>query len=127
MEAYAVIETGGKQYRVGEGQILEVERLEGEAGAKITIDRVLAQSDGTTLTLGTPTVEGAAVTAEVLEQLRAPKVISFKKKRRKGYKKKIGHRQELTRIKIVQLGGKAKSTRKKKAAAEEPAEVDNGA
>ncbi len=126
MEAYAVIETGGKQYRVGEGQLLEVERLEGDAGAKIQIDRVLAQSDGTTLTVGTPTVAGAAVTAEVVEHLRGPKVISFKKKRRKGYKKKIGHRQELTRIKIVQLGAKTKST-KKKAAAEEPAEVTNGA
>ena len=126
MEAYAVIETGGKQYRVGEGQLLEVERLEGDAGAKIQIDRVLAQSDGTTLTVGTPTVSGAAVTAEVVEHLRGPKVISFKKKRRKGYKKKIGHRQELTRIKIVQLGAKTKST-KKKAAAEEPAEVTDGA
>lgn len=126
MEAYAVIETGGKQYRVGEGQVLEVERLEGEAGSKITIDRVLAQSDGTTLSIGAPTVSGAAITVEVLEHLRAPKVVSFKKKRRKGYKKKIGHRQELTRIKIVQLGAKTK-TSKKKAATEEPAEVDHGA
>jgi len=126
MEAYAVIETGGKQYRVGEGQVLEVERLEGEAGSKITLERVLAQSDGTSLAVGTPTVSGAAVTVEVIEHLRAPKVISFKKKRRKGYKKKIGHRQELTRIKIVQLGATSKST-EKKAAAEEPAEVDNGA
>ena len=125
MEAYAVIETGGKQYRVGEGQVLDVERLEGEAGSKITVDRVLALSDGTSLSVGTPTVSGAKVTVEVLEHLRAPKVVSFKKKRRKGYKKKIGHRQELTRIKVLQLGAKAKSTKKK--AAEEPAEVDNGA
>ena len=105
MEAYAVIETGGKQYRVGAGETLDVERLDGEAGASIALDRVLALSDGTSLTVGTPTVEGAAVTAEILEHLRGPKVISFKKKRRKGYKRKQGHRQELTRIKIVQLGG----------------------
>ncbi len=126
MEAYAVIETGGKQYRVGEGQVLDVERLEGEAGSMITLDRVLAQSDGNALTVGAPTVAGAAVTAEVVEHLRAPKVISFKKQRRKGYKKKIGHRQALTRIKIVQLGAKTESTNKM-AAVEEPAEVDNGA
>ena len=105
MEAYAVIETGGKQYRVGAGETLDVERLDGEAGASIALDRVLALSDGTSLTVGTPTVEGVAVTAEILEHLRGPKVISFKKKRRKGYKRKQGHRQELTRIKIVQLGG----------------------
>ena len=105
MEAYAVIETGGKQYRVGAGETLDVERLDGEAGASIALDRVLALSDGTSLTVGTPTVEGAAVTAEILEHLRGPKVISFKKKRRKGYKRKQGHRQELTRIKIAQLGG----------------------
>lgn len=105
MEAYAVIETGGKQYRVGAGETLDVERLDGEAGASIALDRVLALSDGTSLTVGTPAVEGVAVTAEILEHLRGPKVISFKKKRRKGYKRKQGHRQELTRIKIVQLGG----------------------
>lgn len=105
MEAYAVIETGGKQYRVGAGETLDVERLDGEAGASIALDRVLALSDGTSLTVGTPAVEDVAVTAEILEHLRGPKVISFKKKRRKGYKRKQGHRQELTRIKIVQLGG----------------------
>lgn len=126
MEAYAVIETGGKQYRVGEGQVLDVERVEGEAGSTITLDRVLAQSDGKTLTVGAPTVSGATVTAEVIEHLRAPKVISFKKKRRKGYKKKIGHRQGLSRIKVVQLGAKTESTNEE-AAAEKPTEVDNGA
>jgi large subunit ribosomal protein L21 len=103
MEAYAVIETGGKQYRVEVGQTLEVERLDQEAGTQLTLDRVLAQSDGTTLKIGTPTVPGAAVTVEILEHFRGTKVVSFKKKRRKGYKKKIGHRQELTRIKIQDL------------------------
>ncbi len=107
MESYAVIETGGKQYRVLAGQELVVERLTAEAGSRVTLDRVLAQSDGTTLAIGTPLVAGAAVTAEVLEHSRAPKVVSFKKKRRKGYKRKIGHRQEQTRIKIESLGGAA--------------------
>ncbi len=103
MEAYAVIETGGKQYRVSEGATLEIERLADEAGAKVQLDRVLAVSDGSALTVGTPTVDGAAITVEIVEHLRGPKVVSFKKKRRKGYKRKIGHRQELTRVKVVSL------------------------
>lgn len=107
METYAVIETGGKQYRVGEGQLLDVERLAIEAGEQVALDRVLAYSDGTALQIGAPVVEGAAVTIEVVEHLRAPKVISFKKKRRKGYKRKQGHRQEMTRIKVVQVGSKS--------------------
>ncbi len=107
MEAYAVIETGGKQYRVTEGATLQVERLTDEAGSKVQLDRVLALSDGAQLTVGTPMVDGAAVTAEVVEHLRGPKVFSFKKKRRKGYKRKVGHRQDLTRIKIISLTGTA--------------------
>lgn len=103
MEAYAVIETGGKQYRVTEGTTLEVERLADEAGKQVQLDRVLALSDGSSLTVGTPLVAGAAVTAEIVEHLRGPKVFSFKKKRRKGYKRKVGHRQELTQIRIVSL------------------------
>lgn len=120
MEAYAVIETGGKQYRIEAGQTLDVERLEGDAGAQIAVGRVLALSDGSALSVGTPVVEGATVTAEIIEQLRGPKVVSFKKKRRKGYKRKLGHRQELTRIKIVSLDGKP---RVKKATTKEKAEV----
>lgn len=103
MEAYAVIETGGKQYRVSEGATLEIELLADEAGTKVQLDRVLAISDGSSLSVGTPTVDGAAVTVEILEHLRGPKVVSFKKKRRKGYKRKIGHRQELTRVKVLSL------------------------
>ncbi len=100
MEAYAVVETGGKQYRVSKGSILEVELLDGEAGAKVTLPRVLAISDGTELKVGTPEISGASVAAEIVSQFRGPKVVSFKKKRRKGFHKKIGHRQELTRIKV---------------------------
>ena len=100
MDAYAVVETGGKQYRVATGDVLHVERLEGEPGSAVRLEGVLACSDGATLKIGRPLVEGAAVEAEVVEQLRGPKVVSYKKKRRKGFEKKIGHRQELTRIRI---------------------------
>lgn len=105
MDAYAVIETGGKQYRVKQGDVLEVERLEGETGAKVTLDRVLALSNGSELTVGTPVVAGAAVAAEIVGQLRGEKVVNFKKKRRKGYHRKIGHRQELTRLRVQSIAG----------------------
>ena len=104
MEAYAVIETGGKQYRVEKGDLLKIELLETEAGQQTTFTKVLALSDGKQLTVGAPEVSGASVTAEVVRHLRGKKVVAFKKKRRKGYHKKIGHRQELTEIKIVGIG-----------------------
>ena len=100
MEAYAVVETGGKQYLVTQNSQLEVEKLAGEAGASIIFDRVLAMSDGQQLKIGAPVIAGATVTAEIVNQFRAPKVVSFKKIRRKGYHKKIGHRQSLTRITV---------------------------
>lgn len=100
MNAYAVIETGGKQYRVKTGDVFSVERLPGEPGAVVQIASVLACSDGSALTVGRPEVPGAAVEAEIVEQIRGPKVVSFKKKRRKGYERKVGHRQELTRVRI---------------------------
>ncbi|TAN36932.1 MAG: 50S ribosomal protein L21 [Verrucomicrobia bacterium] len=100
MEAYAVVETGGKQYLVKQNSEVDVETLAGEAGAAITLDRVLAVSDGQKLTVGAPVLAGATVTAAIVKQFRAPKVVSFKKQRRKGYHKKIGHRQSLTRITV---------------------------
>ncbi len=100
MESYAVIETGGKQYRVQKGDVLDVELLAGNPGDKVTISRVLAVSNGTDLSVGTPEVKGASVSAEVVKHLRADKVIAFRKKRRKGYKKKQGHRQNMTQIKV---------------------------
>ena len=103
MEAYAVIETGGKQYRIEKGNTLDIERIEAEPGQSVKLSNVLALSDGKELTVGAPQVEGAEITAQVVEHLRGPKVVAFKKKRRKGYKKKIGHRQELTKIKIESL------------------------
>ncbi len=103
MEAYAVVETGGKQYRVKPEDTLSVELLKAEAGDSIDLDRVLALSDGESLKVGTPLVEGAKVTAKVVEHIRGEKVVSFKKKRRKGYSRKVGHRQELTVLKIESI------------------------
>ena len=104
MEAYAVIETGGKQYRVQQDDVLSVELLEGaEAGQKIELGRVLALNDGTGLKIGLPVVEGAKVVAEVVEEYRAAKVVAFKKKRRKGYHRKVGHRQNLLKVKIASI------------------------
>jgi large subunit ribosomal protein L21 len=100
---YAVIETGGKQYRVAAGDTLAVERLNVEPGGKFTFDRVLfVQHDGR-VSVGAPTVPQAAVTADVVEHFRDKKKITFKMKRRKGYHKTIGHRQELTRVKIAEI------------------------
>ncbi|HNR94633.1 MAG TPA: 50S ribosomal protein L21 [Kiritimatiellia bacterium] len=103
MEAYAVIETGGKQHRVQKGDVIKIERIEGEAGSKVTLSPVLAISDGASLKVGTPVIEKAKVTAQIFEQMRDKKVVAFKKKRRKGYKRKVGHRQEITQVKIVSL------------------------
>ena len=105
MKPYAVIETGGKQYRVEENQVLNVELLDAEPRSKLALDKVLAVSDGAILQVGTPYLEGTAVQAVVMEHFRAPKVVSFKYKKRKGYRKKQGHRQEQTRLKILSLGG----------------------
>ena len=102
MDAYAVIETGGKQYRVKKDDVVSVELIDGvEAGQSVKLGRVLALNDGTGLKVGVPEVEGAAVTAEVVEEYRAAKVVAFKKKRRKGYHRKVGHRQNLLKVKIT--------------------------
>lgn len=105
MEPYAVVETGGKQYRVQAGDVIDVERLEGEVGSKVTLDHVKAVSQDGALVLGEPEVEGAAVVAEIVDQHRGKKVVAFKKKRRKGYHRKVGHRQELTRLKVETING----------------------
>ena len=103
MNPYAVIETGGKQYRVQAGDSLQIESLGAEKGAEVKIDKVLAVSDGTSLKVGTPYVEGAAVTLEVTDNIRGPKLVSFDKKRRKGYSRTVGHRQELTVVTVKSL------------------------
>jgi len=93
---YAVVETGSKQYRVSAGDRLEIERLEIEAGQPVTFERVLLVSNDGKLSVGSPTVANATVVGDVVEHIRGEKKIAFKMKRRKGYHKTIGHRQELT-------------------------------
>ncbi|MBC7075593.1 MAG: 50S ribosomal protein L21 [Syntrophomonadaceae bacterium] len=103
---YAIIETGGKQYKVSEGSVLKIEKLEAEPGEKITLDRVLMFHDGNSnIKIGSPLVEGAKVVAEVVEQGKGPKIIVYKYKRRKNYHKKQGHRQPYTKIKIERIEG----------------------
>lgn len=100
---YAVLETGSKQYRVAAGDTLEVERLAVEAGKPFTFDRVLMINNDGKVTVGSPTVASASVLADVVEHIRGEKKLTFKMKRRKGYHKSIGHRQELTVIKIKEI------------------------
>jgi large subunit ribosomal protein L21 len=97
---YAVIETGGKQYRVAAGDSIEVERLPAEAGAQIEIDRVLMIAGDSGIAIGAPVVPGARVVATVAEHFRGPKITVFKFKAKKRYRRKTGHRQELTRLTI---------------------------
>lgn len=103
MEAYAVVQTGGKQYRVKAGNTLRVERLDVEAGKKVELRPVLAVSDGKKLQVGTPEIKNAKVISTVIEHVRGDKVVSFKRKRRKGYSKKKGHRQNLTVLKVESI------------------------
>ena len=100
---YAIIKTGGKQYRVSEGDILRVELLEAEPKAKITFDQVLFVDNSGSLTVGQPTVKGATVSATVVDQTKGDKVIIFKKNRRHNYRRKRGHRQNLTVLKITNI------------------------
>ena len=97
---YAVIKTGGKQYRVSEGQILRVEKLDGKAGDAVTFKEVLLVG-GESTKIGRPTVAGAQVSAEIMAQDRAKKVVIFKFRRRKNYRRKTGHRQPYTELKIT--------------------------
>ncbi len=118
--AYAIIKTGGRQYRVAEGDTIDVDLLEGDVGAKTTFGDVLLHADGENLTHGNPMVSGASVTGEVVEQRKDKKVIAFKYRRRKGYHRTVGHRRKLTRIKItgISLGGKKKAAKSEPTAAE---------
>ena len=112
---FAIVEIAGLQYKVEKDQKLFVNRLAGEQGNKVSFDKVLLTLNGA-VAVGAPAVEGVAVEAEILDHVQADKVIVFKKKRRKGYKVKNGHRQQLTQIQIVSIsgfeGGAKKSTKK---------------
>lgn len=96
---FAVIKTGGKQYKVQKDSVIVIEKLAGEAGTKVSFDNVLMAGDK----VGTPTVEGASVAGEIVKQTRGEKVIVFKKIRRHGYKRKKGHKQDLTIVKITDI------------------------
>ena len=100
---YAVIRTGGKQYRIREGDILDVEKLDGQVGDTLDLDEVLMVGDGEDVRIGSPFVEAAKVAARIVSHDRAPKIIVFKKKRRKGYRRKRGHRQQFTALKIEEI------------------------
>lgn len=121
---YAVIETGGKQYRVQEGDIITIEKIKAEVGEAVAFDKVLVLSDGKDVKVGTPYLD-AAVTGSVVEHGKGQKVIIFKYKAKKDYRKKQGHRQPYTMVKIESLTGAApkKEEAAKAAAAEEKAEV----
>lgn len=102
---YAVIRTGGKQYRVSEGDVLQVEKLGGQVGDKVTLEDVLLVGGDGEAKIGTPTVPNAKVTGEIVDQTKAKKIIVFKKKRRKSYSRKRGHRQQLTALRITGIEG----------------------
>src|ERR1700756_5131918 len=102
---FAVIRTGGKQYKVAKDDVISVEKLAGEPGAVIELAEVLMIGEGAEITTGTPLLPGASVAATVVEQTRAPKIIVFKKKRRKNYRRKKGHRQHQTVLRIAEIRG----------------------
>jgi large subunit ribosomal protein L21 len=112
--AYAIIKTGGRQYRVAEGDTIDVDLLDVEAGKTATFGDVLMYSDSGKLTHGDPQISGAKVTAEVIEERKDKKVIAFKFKRRKGYHRTVGHRRKLSRVKIKSINVGAKKTAAKK-------------
>lgn len=122
---YAIVEIGGHQYRVAEGDVLYVDRQGEESGDKITFDRVLLTNDGDgELDFGAPAIDGASVEATIVDHIKADKVIVFKKKRRKGYRKKNGHRQPMSQIKIesISISGGTKKKKKAEKKEEKPSE-----
>ena len=120
---YAVLETGSKQYRVSAGDRVEVERLAVEAGQPVTFERVLMVNNDGNISVGSPTVANASVVADVVEHIRGDKKIAFKMKRRKGYHKTIGHRQELTVVKIKEIKTESGPEASEAQAAEQSAPV----
>jgi large subunit ribosomal protein L21 len=97
---YAIVKTGGKQYKVSQGDTMRFEKLDGDVGATVTFDQVLMVNDGETVTVGQPRVENAVVSGQIVEQGKAKKILVFKYKRRKGYRRKQGHRQQFTAVRI---------------------------
>ncbi len=100
---YAVVETGGKQYRVAPGGVIAVERLPGSVGEVVELSRVLLVGEGEKVKVGSPVVSGAMVRATILGQVRGPKIIVFKFRRRRKYRRKTGHRQQMTRLRVEEI------------------------
>ena len=100
---YAIVESGGKQYRAEPGKMLRLERLDGEKGAQVELTKVLLVADGEKVRVGTPMVEGAKVVSEIVRQGRGQKISVFKFKRRKKYRRKTGHRQNLTEVRVAEI------------------------
>ena len=125
---FAVIRTGGKQYKVAKDDVISVEKLPGEPGAAIELGEVLMIGEGAEVTSGTPLLAGASVAAIVVEQTRAPKIIVFKKQRRKNYRRKKGHRQYQTVLRINEIRGAvgSLSAENERAVAEPAAEAGSG-
>jgi large subunit ribosomal protein L21 len=109
---YAVVNTGGKQYKVQQGEILRVEKIPGDVGSPVTFDRVLLFSDGENVDIGQPVLDGVAVEGHIVEQGKAKKIIVFKYKRRKRYRRKKGHRQEFTAVQIDSITAKRAKPKK---------------
>lgn len=125
---YAIVETGGKQYRVTEGDVITVERLKAEAGEEVAFDKVLVLGEGGEISVGTPYVEAAQVFGKVVEHGKGEKVIIFKYKSKKDYRKKQGHRQPYTMIEITGVGtGKAKAPKAEAPKAEAAVPAENAA
>ncbi|KAB5485117.1 MULTISPECIES: 50S ribosomal protein L21 [Flagellimonas] len=126
---YAIVEMAGQQFKVAKDQKVYVHRLQEEEGKKVTFDKVLLLEDGGDVTIGAPVIEGAAVEAKIVKHLKGDKVIVFKKKRRKGYQKKNGHRQYLTEIVVegIVAKGAKKAAPAKAKADEKPAEAPKAA
>jgi large subunit ribosomal protein L21 len=109
---YAVVKTGGKQYRVTKDDTILVEKLEANEGAQVTLDQVMMLGDGDTVTVGRPTVANATVEAQVVSQTRGPKILIFRRKRRKNHRRLQGHRQDLTLLKITDISTSGKPVAK---------------
>ena len=124
---YALVRTGGKQYRVAKDDTILVERIAADEGAEVILDDVVMLGDGDKVTIGTPRVEGAAVSATVVSQTRGPKIIIFRRKRRKNHRRTQGHRQDLTLLKINAIAEDGKSLKPKAAPAKKAAAKEKAA
>ena len=124
---YALVRTGGKQYRVAKDDTILVERIAADEGAEVILDDIVMLGDGDKVTIGTPRVEGAAVSATVVSQTRGPKIIIFRRKRRKNHRRTQGHRQDLTLLKINAIAEDGKSLKPKAAPAKKAAAKEDAA